>query len=194
MAFPAKLLAQEMLHYEGVSSEKMNYTTSTQNNTQWCWAASIQMVLKYYGIYVSQEQIVRRTFGTKRNGQLPNFTASPEVITANLNKWGIDNKGQHYRVQAIWGHNAPPPYLLLKEMKANRPVIIGYESEQGGHAVVLTAVGFVETRRGPAIEEIVVRDPWPSRRNRRRKGRIVYDGLQLADKIGDYWFIKVQKY
>lgn len=194
MAFPTKLLAQEELQYEGVSSKRMNYTASAQNNTQWCWAASIQMVLKYYGIYVSQEQIVRRTFGTQRNGQLPNFTASPEVITANLNKWGVDNKGQRYRVQATWGRNAPPPNLLLKEMKANRPVIIGYEGEQGGHAVVLTAVGFVETRRGPAIEEIVVRDPWPSRQNRRRKGRIIYDGLNLANKIGDYWFIRVQKY
>lgn len=189
----AHLHAQD-LKYEGVSSKKMNYTSSTQNNTQWCWAASIQMVLKYYGVYVTQEQIVERSFGVKRNGQLPNLTASPEVITANLNKWGVDNKGQHYRVRAIWGQHAPRPDLLLKEMEANRPVIIGYEGNEGGHAVVITAVGFTDTQRGPSIEEIVVRDPWPSRRNRRRRGRIVYDGLNLANKIGDYWFIRVQKY
>lgn len=152
------------------------------------------MVLRYYGVYVTQEQIVERTFGVKRNGRLPNLTASPEIITANLNKWGVDNRGQRYRVQAVWGQNAPAPNVLLKEMKANRPLIIGYEGEQGGHAVVVTAVGYTDSRRGPAIEEIVVRDPWPSKRNRRRKGRIVYDGLDLANRIGDYWIIRVYKY
>ncbi|EAY31875.1 hypothetical protein M23134_01904 [Microscilla marina ATCC 23134] len=185
--------AQE-LYYEGVSSKKMNYTASVQNNTQWCWAASIQMVLKYYGVYVTQEQIVQRSFGVKRNGQLPNLTASPELITANLNKWGVDNRGQRYRVQATWGRNAPHPDMLLKEMRAKYPVIIGYEGENGGHAVVITAVGILDTQQGPAIEEIVVRDPWPSRRNRRRKGRVVYPGEDLANRIGDYWFIRVQKY
>ncbi len=188
-AFP-----QADLQYAGLSSKKMNYTASVQNNTQWCWAASIQMVLRYYGVYVTQEQIVARTFGTKRNGQLPNLTASPEVITANLNKWGVDNRGQKYRVQAFWGQNAPAPNVLLKEMKANRPVIIGYEGPQGGHAVVVTAVGYQDTRSGTAIEEIIVRDPWPSRRNRRRRGRVVYDGIDLANRIGDYWIIRVYKY
>ncbi|HAS41410.1 MAG TPA: hypothetical protein DCS93_13075 [Microscillaceae bacterium] len=191
---PLATFAQGELQYAGLSSKKMNYTASTQNNTQWCWAASIQMVLRYYGVYVTQEQIVERTFGVKRNGQLPNLTASPEIITANLNKWGVDNKGQKYRVKAVWGQNAPAPNVLLKEMKANRPVIIGYEGPQGGHAVVVTAVGYADTRRGPAIEEIIVRDPWPSRRNQRRKGRVVYDGADLANRIGDYWIIRVYKY
>ena len=172
----------------------MNYTASTQNNTQWCWAASIQMVLRYYGVYVTQEQIVKRSFGVTRNGQLPNRTASPELITANLNKWGVDNRGQRYRVQATWGRHAPHPDMLIREMKADRPVIIGYEGEDGGHAVVITAVGIANTNRGPAIEEIVVRDPWPSRRNVRRKGRVVYPGIDLANRIGDYWFIRVYKY
>ena len=193
MVASANLHAQD-LKYEGVSSKKMNYTASTQNNSQWCWAASIQMVLKYYGVQVTQEQIVERSFGVKRNGQLPNLTASPEVITANLNKWGVDNKGQRYRVKATWGRNAPRPDLLLREMEANHPVIIGYEGNEGGHAVVITAVGFLNTQGGPSIEEIVVRDPWPSRRNSRRRGRIVYDGLNFANKIGDYWFIRVVKY
>ena len=184
----------QKLRYEGVSSKKMNYTASTQNNTQWCWAASIQMVLRYYGVYVTQEQIVKRSFGVTRNGQLPNRTASPELITANLNKWGVDNRGQRYRVQATWGRHAPHPDMLIREMKADRPVIIGYEGEDGGHAVVITAVGIANTNRGPAIEEIVVRDPWPSRRNVRRKGRVVYPGIDLANRIGDYWFIRVYKY
>lgn len=189
----ASVQAQK-LRYEGVSSKKMNYTASTQNNTQWCWAASIQMVLRYYGVYVNQEQIVKRSFGVAPNGKLPNRTASPELITANLNKWGVDNRGQRYRVQATWGRHAPHPDMLIKEMKADRPVIIGYEGEDGGHAVVITAVGIANTNRGPAIEEIVVRDPWPSRRNVRRKGRVVYPGIDLANRIGDYWFIRVYKY
>jgi len=29
----------------------------------WYWAASIQMVLNYHGLYVTQEQIVQRVFG-----------------------------------------------------------------------------------------------------------------------------------
>ena len=49
--------------YVGITARKFNYFASTQRNTEWCWAASIQMLFNYYGIDISQEQIVARSAG-----------------------------------------------------------------------------------------------------------------------------------
>src|SRR5882724_9376577 len=35
--------------YVGIQSETFGYFTSSQHNTNWCWAASIQMIFNYYG-------------------------------------------------------------------------------------------------------------------------------------------------
>ncbi|MGH7602471.1 MAG: C39 family peptidase [Gemmatimonadaceae bacterium] len=34
-----------------------------QANSNWCWAASIQMILNYYGISIKQQEIVGRSYG-----------------------------------------------------------------------------------------------------------------------------------
>ena len=50
----------------GIPTETFNFVASTQRSTNWCWAASIQMTLNYYGVAITQEEIVARTYGTDR--------------------------------------------------------------------------------------------------------------------------------
>jgi len=38
----------------------------------------------------------------------------------------------------------------------------------------------------------VVRDPWPSARNRRNNGRVEYPGADFAAKMQAYWYIRVR--
>jgi len=173
--------------YVGISSSQMNYYASAQRNSQWCWAASIQMVLNYYGVAISQEQIVARTYGTDPYGHLPNWAGSIEAITKNLNNWNIDNYGTPYIVMASLNWGAPTPAVLVQELSNGRPVIIGYS----GHAVVVTAVSFVNSYRGPIIQSIVVRDPWPSQKNVLNSGRVEHPALNLASHIMSYWYIRV---
>ena len=178
--------------YVGIPSQQMNYFAASQQNSQWCWAASIQMVLNYYGINISQQQIVARTYGVAPNGQLPNWAGSFQAITANLNNWNVDNKGHPYTVMASLNWGAPTPAVLLQELSHGRPVIIGYRSgPNSGHAVVITAASYTPTPQGPIIQSVVVRDPWPSPQNIQTRGRVEYPGAQIASVMQAYWYIRV---
>lgn len=180
--------------YVGIRRESFDFSYSEQRNSQWCWAAAIQMVLAYYGVQVPQEEIVARTFGASPSGELPNQPGSGEQITANLNNWSIDAGGQQYRVMAQVGSGAPPPALLLTELAEQRPVILAYMSgPASGHAVVATAASYTPSAYGPTVQSIVVRDPWPSPEHRATNGRVEYPGAGLARQIANYWIIRVER-
>lgn len=178
--------------YVGLPSEHMNYFSAAQKNSQWCWAAAIQMILNYYGVSISQEQIVARTYGTDPYGNLPNWGGNLQNITANLNNWNVDNYGRHYSVMASLYSGAPTPTILLEELSHGRPVIIGYKSgPNSGHAVVITAASYISTPNGPIIQSLIVRDPWPSPENIRTAGRVEYPGGNLASLIMAHWYVRV---
>jgi len=181
----------QKIFYVGIPGSKLNYVVSSQKKPQWCWAASIQMVLNYYNIAITQEQIVERTYGKDVNGNLPNWSASLETIHLNLNNWSTDNNGQQYIVNAQFGIGAPEPYFLIEELSQQRPVIIGYQSNTGGHAVVITALSYIESDYGPVIKSIIVRDPLPCEENKACKGRVEYDAATLTSRIIAYWFVRV---
>jgi hypothetical protein len=194
LVFVSSNLVAQQATYVGIPSNSMNYYAAGQNNSQWCWAASIQMVLNGYGVNINQEQIVARTYGIDPYGNLPNWPGSFQAIHKNLNNWGIDNLGYPYTVRASLGNGAPSPNILVNELSNGRPVIIGYSSgPNSGHAVVVTAVSYIPTPNGPFIQTIVVRDPWPSQKNINNNGRVEYPASALANKIQAYWYIRVIK-
>lgn len=179
--------------YVGIPSETMQYFTASQHNSQWCWAASIQMVLNYLGVDISQEQIVARTYGVDASGNLPNWGGDFQRITGNLNNWSIDNRGRPYVVSSFFGSGAPPPSYLLSELAAGRPVIVGYASgPSSAHAVVITAASWTPSVNGPMVHTLVVRDPWPSPENIANRGRVEYAGVSLAQNMRHYWFVRTQ--
>ncbi|MEZ4887671.1 MAG: papain-like cysteine protease family protein [Chitinophagales bacterium] len=184
---------ESALKYVGIPSEKLNYIASAQENSQWCWAASIQMIFNYYGVDITQSQIVSRTYGTDYWGNLPDWPASFQTIHANLNNWSIDNNGQYYEVSAEMGMGTPTPAFLVEELSNNRPVIIGYNTGQGGHAVIVTAISYYPTAYGPQVQTIIVRDPWPSYSNLQSLGRIEYDALSLATNTQAYWSVRIKR-
>jgi hypothetical protein len=181
----------QKLYYVGIPNSRMNYFASVQEKTQWCWAASIQMVMHYYNVNVDQQLIVERTYGGKANGDLPDLAANIETINRNLNHKGIDKDGKRYIINAQAGLGAPEPALLVSELSQKRPVIIGYKAGFGGHIVLVTAVSYYESPNGPIIRSIVVRDPLPEVNNPYQNGRIEYDAMTLASRIEAYWLVRV---
>ncbi len=181
------------LKYVGIASNQLNYIASSQENSQWCWAASIQMVFRYYGIDITQSQIVSRTYGTDNWGNLPDWPASFQTIHNNLNNWSIDNNGQYYEVSAEMGKGTPSPAFLVNELSNGHAVILGYNTGQGGHAVVVTALSYYPTAYGPQVQSIIVRDPWPSYTNIQNLGRIEYPAESLAYNTQAYWSVRVRK-
>ncbi|MGZ3753283.1 MAG: C39 family peptidase [Mucilaginibacter sp.] len=184
---------QQQPMYVGIPSESFNYFASSQHNSNWCWAASLQMIFNYYGVNITQEQIVARSYGVDPSGNLPNWTGNFEVITENLNNWSVDNNGRRYGVQAIFNQGAPTPIYLIQQLTLQHPVLIGYQSgPNSGHAVVITACSYIETYYGPVIQSIVVRDPWPSEENVANDGRVEHTGIDLARLIQAHWYILIE--
>ena len=184
--------------YTGIPVAEMNWVASAQQNTQWCWASSIQMVLNKHRVAITQEQIVFRTFGVGPTGQLPNFPGSIEVITRNLNNWNFDNNGNRYTVMSRVFNGAPTPAVMLNVLGNKQPMIIGYRSGPNTqHAVVLTGMSYIPGPNGPIVTSLIVRDPWPSAVNRLNNGRVehfMHAGAGSFEKlITNHWYIGVRK-
>ncbi len=181
----------QRISFVGIPSSKMDYVASTQKKPQWCWAASSQMVLNYYKVAITQSQIVERTYGKDMYGNLPDWAATLETIHLVLNNLSVDNRGNQYIVNAQFGKGTPEPLFLIDELSQQRPVIIAYQSNTGGHVVVVTAVSYTESDFGPVIKSFIVRDPKPTEENKLAHGKVEFDAATLSNRITAYWFIRV---
>ena len=127
-----------------------------QHMNQWCWAACIEMVFRYYGFVIPQATIVQQTWGG-----IVNLPGQPQQILANLNRPWKDANGQTFHVSGdIFSAN---PITASQDLSNNMPLIIGTQ----GHAMVLTSLQYARDRwsRGQ-VKLAVVRDPWPGRGRR----------------------------
>jgi hypothetical protein len=141
----------------GIRSSLLNATASgTQNLSQWCWAACIQMVFRYYGFRVSQRRIVEETWGS-----IVNLPGRPDQILDNLNRSWEDDSGRAFSSS---GDSYSVNLSTVAEDLANdMPLIIGTL----GHAVVLTSLDYIRDVYGRfQIGAAIVRDPWPGRGRR----------------------------
>jgi len=159
----------------GVRSTALDQTMGEvggQRASQWCWAASIAMVLRHHGFVVSQERIVRETFG-----ELVDMPGSTWQILAALQRTWTDDRGRRFQVTADMITGAPE--VAIAELAADRPLIVGTM----GHAMVLTALGYgTGGWSGGGVTSAVVRDPWPGRGRRELSGQEWY-GADLLVRI-----------
>ncbi|MGZ5847554.1 MAG: papain-like cysteine protease family protein, partial [Ramlibacter sp.] len=104
-----------------------------QKASNWCWAASISMVLGSHGLRISQEEVVRAEFGEDANVALP-----ADAVSRLLTRHWTDTDGQVRAVSASalpsWrqdqGLAAPE---VVEDLAQGRPLILGADR----HAVVL---------------------------------------------------------
>jgi hypothetical protein len=132
-----------------------------QDRSQWCWAASISMVFRYYKHPVSQDRIVEAVYGRKVN--LP--SGSGWNIASQVNRDWQDDNGKKFssRLTAAYDFDARVMAVdnnwIINQLHEDRPIIIG----TAGHAVVGTAIQYYVTPNGPYVTSIGVFDPWPGR-------------------------------
>ncbi|HBS88321.1 MAG: hypothetical protein A2W91_17610 [Bacteroidetes bacterium GWF2_38_335] len=179
-------------HYVGIEGDDIDNIMVAQNNSYWCWAATIEMVLNYYKVYVPQDSIVKKVYGLDENSELPDYGATIETIQDRLNCSDVDTNGTTYTISSEMGKGAPNPSVLIRELGEKKPVIIGYDTGEGGHTVLITAASYINTPSGPKITSIVVRDPMPDAAFDMNNGRIEYPGKFLAQRIHAYWLIDVE--
>lgn len=127
-----------------------------QHMNQWCWAASIETIFRYYGYIVPQELIVQQTWGA-----IVNLPGQPNQIMNDLNKVWVDKRGRRFKVSGnIFSANH---MTAAEDLSKNRPLIIGTL----GHAMVLTSLTYVRDANGRGnVTAATVRDPWPGKGKR----------------------------
>lgn len=133
-----------------------------QRQQNWCWAATVQMVLNYHGLRVSQEAVVARIFGA-----LVDRPGDPAQILEALSGWAPDVRGRFSQIYAT-------PYVMrgseiVQDLAHKWPLIVGLRqpNAQIGHAYVLTAVFYsVGPGNEPVFDKVVLRDPWPTNESR----------------------------
>ena len=177
----------------GLSSSSLDQHYAAQQDSLWCWAASLQMIFRHYGIRLSQERIVSEVFGTTPWGSAPNKAADFLHITRCLNRGGVDQNGRRYHVRSHLLAGAPDTAVLAEELAAKRPVLLSYQSRPNmNHAVVISGMELSASPQGLLFQRMMVRDPNPQARNRARKGRRVVRPSTLLSKAAAHWIIRVR--
>ncbi len=160
--------------YVGILSRRFDHVAASQRTPVWCWAAGIEMVLRYYGLMVPQEDIVARTYGTDWRGRPLETPASLEAITSNLNHAGVDRVGRRYAVRAKMMTD-PTTDDVLRDLAQGKPLILAVVSGSGsGHIVVVTAASVSWMPEGPRLRTLVARDPFATPLTIPTRGRAEY--------------------
>lgn len=144
-----------------VKTEKFQFYEAFQNEDNWCWAACIQMVLDYQGLFVDQCTIVKKAFKTSRCVNRP---ADCYTIEDGVDGWSVNNRQIEGEVDF-----SPSAYELIDQLAYRNPVIIGLNmpGQNIGHAYVLTAVFFsYDSNDRKVPDKVVLRDPWPDNPSR----------------------------
>lgn len=123
-----------------------------QQRSNWCWAASLQMVLAYYKMNVSQATLVKRAFG-----KTPDRAASAQEMVKALDGY---QKGK--RRVACYADSVIDLRQLVAEIEEGHPVVVGMAYQGQQHAMVLTQIFFQpDAAREGKINpvQVVVVDP-----------------------------------
>lgn len=130
-------------------------TVGRQRRENWCWAASVQMILNLDGVAVTQEQVVQRIYGgdIDRGG-------TPQQIMSALSGWAFTFNG---KPAILWPQPLTSYPDMIEELSLGWPLIVGMKNPDGsGHAEVITAVTYSRGLDGvPVFQSVVLRDPWP---------------------------------
>ena len=148
--------------FNSMQARSVAYGTQVQSN--WCWAACVQMVLNYHGLYVTQMDVVTKIYGSPYANQAAN---EQQILTA-LSGWAPNNSGGYSAIHAYGGYTSIQE--IVNGLSGKWPLIVGMSNPDGGigHAYVLTAIYFSYQYdyqgnvTGYIPDRVVLRDPWPT--------------------------------
>lgn len=157
----------------GIPSGIFQFVAANQQNSQWCWAACIQMMFRMYGYDLPQALLVHQTWGG-----IVNMPAQPHQIMAALNRIYIDKNGRRFRAS---GNSFSVNIATAIQDLANRsPLIVGAL----GHATVLTALNYAQSNAGELqVNSAIVRDPWPLNPSRRTLSPQEWHNISFAARV-----------
>ena len=154
-----------------------------QKCPEWCWAASCQMILNYHGLYVSQDQIVNKIFGS-----LECQAGSPDDILNALTGWAPDVRGRFSEVYSEAGISSPAE--IVRNLIYKWPLLVCLSNGDGtGHAEVMTGIYYsVDAYNNPIVDKVVLRDPWPLNPSRQEMSWVEF--VSRVTAIVKVWVVR----
>lgn len=177
----------------GVESSLFDSIYSHQLGNNLCWAACIEMNLRYKGFEFPQLELASHTCGTDAWGNPYDCPATHEQLTRHLNiQWQED--GFCYYITAPLRMGSPNLSMLLEQLQSGNPVIVAYQTPNMpiGHAVNITAVDGYWLNGRYYIQNVIIRDPDSNRQNVAAHGYQVKDARTFLSTITAYWIIDIQ--
>lgn len=185
----ASALAQRPVSV-GIPTARFNFVAVAQLHTDWCWAASVQMVLNWYNIPVTQTEVVDRIYGKPVDS-----AASENQIAVALTGYAFDRRGHKVNLHTVRYRGAPSTALLVEQLGHRRPMLITFRSTKTMlHAVVLTGAEYVQDKNGLRLTALTVRDPSPTFRDRHSADTLHLTGTELAQfekAISSYYVLSI---
>ncbi|MGN8097253.1 papain-like cysteine protease family protein [Methylobacterium sp. 22177] len=141
-----------------IDPTRFNGVPSQQEQSQWCWAACISMICRWYGYHMAQSRIVNEMYGG-----VVNMPAADELLTSALNHdWTADD-GRKFKISAdtfspSLGTASVSNERVIEDLTHDRPLLNGSRT----HATVVARVDYL-SRPGqpPQVMRVHVIDPWP---------------------------------
>jgi hypothetical protein len=152
-----------------------------QKTPYWCWAACIEMVLKFFQIAATQPQIVASfNFGVVN----PFKTGSAQEIVDALNGWKFYHCGHPVAGFCTYNHGTPSDSVLLSSMMTFKRIpILGID----GHHVVIAheARYHVDPSGAQILDSIKYFDPF----DRLEKN---LNWLTESSHVTDAWYVFIR--
>lgn len=148
--------------FEGINKDSIRKIALSQDRGDWCWAACIQMMLKFDGIEISQLEIVSSfidvytTYDQRvEDGQIKQIIDDLPIIKS------INSKTKSkFEVKYI---NLDKGAFLLDHISDfNRPIMLSYMKDHLGasaHIVIIAGVNYIIVESGRQINQLFVIDP-----------------------------------
>ena len=150
-----------------------------QEQSNWCWAASIQSLFLTKGLELDQATIVTAAYGRRANNTAPGFDGTLRLLNAVV----VDIKGEKWQVQASAGSTYPEARWLLRQFQNNQPVMIWYRDEYTNHSIVLNGGDYYTTQDGSFAgwRSLTAYDPYTDR-------IMIIDGTNIPRYVyGTFW-------
>ena len=115
-----------------LNKKTLNVSLCSQENTNWCWVASAQMIMKYYGVNKTQDEIYMAAKGTTT---VENTSGSATDIMTALNTLV---SGESFTKVTTGKYSS-----IQNKISSGRPVII--IGKKGGNSHAIVCKGFDKT-------------------------------------------------
>lgn len=118
------------VYWAAVKTSYFREYVARQEEDCWCWAACVQMAMRYCDIYVNLGEIANKVLGGDYN-----LTASGNEIAAGLTGWhGL----------TVHSYHSKTPQSFIDEISNGHPLIVGI----GEHAYLLTHIYYKKAPNG----------------------------------------------